>query len=108
MNELTTQFIQEDLMAGRQPNPEVVEKMEDLTYRLNVLKQILTKRFMTSRIQMDDMAQLGALDNAIIVRIQEVMKPKDLQVRHQLYVDLCFNQNMIEEALAALKQPAEV
>ncbi len=89
----------------RIPNPEVVEKMQSREYRLKVLRQMIEQRFLTAKIDINDLAELGKLDSKIITLIQDNFGSKMIgnNEANQLYLDLCFNQSLLGQALAELR-----
>lgn len=87
------------------PNSSVVEQMKDREYRLQILKQMLEQRFLTNHIDVSDLRALAVLDAKIINLIQESFGNEVIgnKKAHALYIDLCFNQNLLSKALEALK-----
>ena len=94
-----------DLMQGKVPNPEVVKKMSSREYRLEVLKQMIEQRFLTSKIDVQNGAELGKLDTKIVSLIQDSFGNAVVgtEQAHQLYLELCYNQSLLDRAIAALK-----
>lgn len=112
---LPSDFIKEELMVANQPNPEVVRQMADEKYRLNVLRQILTKRFLAIKVNMQSGADLLALDAALRAEVESKFNQPLAALQdspggndgaltgdqaNSLYLDLALNQQLLVNILA--------
>lgn len=95
-----------ELMVDGKPSETVVKRMNDETYRRRVLRQMLEQRYAPQELDVSKV-DVSALD----VKIQEILKQKftsektgfmDKDAKYALYLELCFNQSLLQQSLEAL------
>lgn len=95
-----------ELMVDGKPSEIVVKRMNDETYRRRVLRQMLEQRYAPQEL---DVSKVDA--SALDVKIQEILKQKftsektgfmDKDAKYALYLELCFNQSLLQQSLEAL------
>jgi hypothetical protein len=89
-----------ELMRDGKPSEEVVARMADTTYRRRVLRQMLEQRYTPEELSVADV-NVDALDH----HVQDLIKVKFPGLgpteKNQLYLDLCLNQSLLQQALEA-------